>query len=335
MLYLPTPTGGPTRRRDAPFPTNMPALETHLRQFKPILDAKLEAYGETRPWWSLHRSRPSIVAHDRENASWADYCLTANWGTGGKLVVGLAPARSIPAHGMHALLPPDATPAAYVNAVINSSAVQALADTLPPGYLRREDLAELGIPLVEDSVEELSVLGEDLANRVVRLMETLNGPFPRLRTALQDDLSLPAVPDDAWAPTAGPAALWGRLADVAWVQEIRRTGSLATRIRDVSIREGLLGITVLGTPAASEATGPHISIDVSSHDLDVAEAVGCLLRGVAAAGGTFRDVPGLLVPIDAADLVARQAEDKAALADWVGGFWDARARVDALLEVAL
>ena len=44
ILYMASPTGGPTRRRDAEFPSNMPSLERHLRRFKPIHDAKLEQY---------------------------------------------------------------------------------------------------------------------------------------------------------------------------------------------------------------------------------------------------------------------------------------------------
>jgi N-6 DNA Methylase/Eco57I restriction-modification methylase len=335
MLYLPAPPSGPDRRRDAPFPPDMPALERHLRRFKPILDSKLKSYNETRPWWSLHRSRPSIAAHDREDARWANYCLTANWGVGGRLVVGLAPARSVPAHGMHALLPPSGVPASYVNAVINSTAVQALADTLPPGYLRREDLAELGIPLVEDSVDELARLGEDLANRVVTLVEMLAPQFPKLRAALLDDLSLAVVPDSAWALGPGPLALSGQLQDVAWVAAVRQTGGVGTRIRDVSISETLFGMSVVGSAGPQSDTASHISVDLATQDRDVAEAVAALLRGIATNGGTFRDVPALSVPIDAGTLVAQHAEERVALNTWVAGYWAARAQVDEILEVAL
>jgi hypothetical protein len=335
IIYLAAPSAGPMRRRDAPLPPGLPTIERHLRLFKPILNAKLEGYNETRPWWSVHRSRPAIVAHDRDDSDWADYCLTANWGTGGRLVVGLAPAGTIPAHGMHALLPPNGVAAAYVNAVINSSAVQGLADTLPPGYLRREELAELGVPLIIEAVPQISELGEHLASSVSAMVAELAPRFPMLPRLLSEDIALSIVPDDAWVVATGPAALWGLLSDVGWVQDVRRVGSPSTRIRAVDVTETLLGVTVTATAGTTNDLAAHLSVDIAGHDLDAANAVAALIRGIGAIGGAFRDVPRLMVPIQATALVQRLAEDRALLAAWTDEYVGVRATVDQLIEPAL
>jgi hypothetical protein len=101
MLYLPDPEklAEAEGEDDAPpfnFQGEMPTLAAHLEQFKPILDAKVEGYAESRPWWTIHRGRPRIGAAEGDHERWAGYALTARWGEQQKLTVGLAPRHAIP-----------------------------------------------------------------------------------------------------------------------------------------------------------------------------------------------------------------------------------------------
>ena len=66
--------------RTLPFPTGTPTVERHLRNFEQVLMGKVRSYGERRPWWSIHRARPGIMAREGVHARWADYGLTTRWG---------------------------------------------------------------------------------------------------------------------------------------------------------------------------------------------------------------------------------------------------------------
>jgi hypothetical protein len=335
LIYLPAPQAGdPQRAREAPFPPNLPNLERHLRQFKPILDAKVAQYDENRPWWSLHRGRRGIIRHDRPNERWADYCLTANWGTGGRLFVGLAPGRSAPAHGLHALLTPEGVPAPYVNAVLNATVVQELAETLPPGYLRREDLSELGAPLLPDSVERISRSGIELADLVASLVQDHAPRFPLIPLALRENPALDSSPDDAWTPLPLGPAVSGALPDLAWVEAVRRVGARSAKVKFVTITETLFGLSVIGQSSAV-AEGPAVAVDIRTREMDLAHAAAALVRGVAARGGTLGDVESLRVAIDPDVLTRAFAEDRGALDQIVENYRALREDVDDIVEQAV
>jgi hypothetical protein len=155
MIYLPDPNQlaraeGNEEEEEQTFDleARMPALARHLDRFRPILERKVRSYAERRPWWTIHRGRPNIGAAEGSHEHWAGYALTARWGEVHSLTVGLAPRRSVPQSGLHALIPVEEASAAYLSAVFNSTPVQSLADALGPGQLRTQEIFSLGVPLL-------------------------------------------------------------------------------------------------------------------------------------------------------------------------------------------
>jgi hypothetical protein len=225
-------------------------------------------------------------------------------------------------------------PAAYASAVLNATVVQELAETLPPGYLRREDLSELGAPLVADAVEAISEGGVRLADLVTTLIEVHGSRFPRLSLALREDLSLHDPADDAWSPPPGGAAVSGRLPDLAWVEAVRRVGGRSARVRNVTVNESLFGLSVIGQTSAT-GDGPFIAVDIGSRELPLAEAVAALFRGVAVGGGTIGNVEGISASTDSAAVTRAFAADRAALGQAVAAYRAQRQDVDDIVEHAV
>ncbi len=328
LIYL---GAGDADDRNAPFPDNMPALQRHLAKFRPLLDRKIDQYGEDRPWWSLHRPRPEISARAAGTGDWADYALTPNWGGGGRLTVGLAPRGSVPAQGLNALLSPAGVPGAYVTGVLNSTVVQQLAATLPPGYLRRADFQELGVPLgPPETVEAVASLAVRLAG-IVRSLAALGGLFPAVVPALLDDIALADAPTSKWRPAPGPAATTGTIESVNWITEIERQALGAHRIRRVTIEDQTLhGLVV--TAHGPVDTGARISYSVPESEHEAAGALAAMLLGSPMSTGRLRDLKNLQVPITPARLTARYASDVSQLVPLASDYRALRAEIDRHLE---
>jgi len=327
LLYLAAANGD---TRESGFPKDMPAFRRHLELFRPVLDRKVEQYGEDRPWWSLHRPRPEIVERKVGKGNWADYAVTPNWGGGGRLTVGLPPRGSVPAQGLNALLSPPSVPGAYVSAVLNSTVVQQLVSTLPPGYLRRADFHELGAPLgPPETVQHVADLGLRLADTVRSLAE-MSGIFPRLLPALLEDIALPGDPDDEWQPKAGPAAGTGTINSVTWLHEIERGAVGTHRVRHVEISdEDLRGLVV--TAYGPVDTGAYITFGLIEGDHKAATALAPMLRSVR----RLQDLAAAPMPISPQSLAAAYQMDVARLSAVTATYRDLRAQVDELLAAFL
>ena len=335
-IYLLKPNDLPGELTDAEaqeygFPPDLPAIQRHLSRFRPILQQKVANYGERRPWWSLHRGRLGIAQHEGDRSQWADYAVTARWGSGGRLVVGLAPKGTVPGSALHALLPSEGAPAEYLVALLNSSLVQEFADTIPPGQLRKDDLSSLGIPRVDaPTVAEIGERSLALAGQVEALITDHGVRFPLLSDAVRSDLTLSSIPDDAWTTAPGSPSSWGRLDAVTWIDEIG--GSLIRQeIRAIETQDTLLG----GHLRLEARTGQTAYVDLNEPRTDLVEALRARLGGMAAESRTLQDVPGLDVPIDPAAFVAAYEKDRASLREAVDRYRSLRDEIDELIAQRL
>lgn len=308
IAYLAAPERDASQTREQiqnmAFPDGLPRLCDHIVQFRPLLQRKVEGYGEKRPWWTLHRPRPDIAGHMHGSGSWANYALTTRWGAGQRLVVGLAPTGSLPASGLHALFSPTAD-AAYLVGLMNSTPVQELADTLPPGEVRVEDLRELNLPMVSEVSGDISSSALDLAAKVHDLVTRLAPAFPGARDALLDDLDLAVLPEGAWLPNTPPGLATGNYGSVTWVQEMTQGHGQAVPIVDVRTAEELWGHMVI-------AQGPgrsHFTIHLGHASEDLAAAVQSHLFGLKMEGTRLSDLPNCLVPIRSDELVVMRQRD--------------------------
>jgi N-6 DNA Methylase len=327
MIYLAATESGSelslAERRAVPFPEGMPKLKRHLTLFRPLLEAKLEQYRERRPWWSLHRPRPGIISRDRRDG-WADYCLTSRWGPGERLIVGLPPAGTIPASGLHALLPPEDVPAAYLCGLFNSTVVQDLAETLPPGKLTAGDIQELALPLLPEQVHAVTEATTRLAEVVTLMVRDHTSRFPALLTALLEDIALDSVPTDAWLPQTGPRARWGPLNQVSWCGGIYTYGTTNTPIRDVVVTEDLLGLAI----EVSGRVNAKVVVHLAEDDPVTADQLGLVIRGAAVAGRSLSDILTLVVPTNPSELARRAEEDRTALEGLVSEYHALRSSID-------
>lgn len=336
LLYLAAPPRDVTltdrQIRELPFPDNMPAIEDHLTTFRGLLAQKVNSYNERRPWWSIHRPRPEIAVRDVGTAGWADYCVAARWGGGQQLIVGMAPARSAPVSGVNAMLAPRDVPGAYVCGLMNTTLVQELAETLPPGNVRAEDIRELGLPLLPDLVDAVSEATIQLAGVVDGMIRADALRFPGLPTALLDDIALAEVPDDSWLPEPGPSTRWGSLATVRWVESVSVRGSSSERISDVEVSQSLLGVQVQVEGVRGGTAVVKLSDEAPA---DAEGTVETYLWGHAISGGTLSEIADLPAPADPTEFDAAYAADAQSLRDHVEEYRVLRAEVDALVEDAL
>lgn len=314
-----------------PFPDGHPNLERHLDHYRPVLEAKLRGYDERRPWWSIHRPRPDIQARLTGKGGWADYCLTTRWGGGQQLIVGLAPEASVPASGLHALFAPAGVPAAYVSALMNSSAVQELAETLPPGAIRVTDLQALNLPLLADVVELLAAEGLALADLVLEANRVHSKRFPKLMQTLMSDVSLAAVDDTSWLPVPGQRRDWGTLEKIAWCTELVPRGSQNLSCAAVEVFEELWGHGV----RIKTKMNTSLEVRVEQVGVDELGALAAYARGLVAARVPLRDVPNLPMPIVMETLARQLRSDRDALRTWLETYQGRRAVVDGIVDVAL
>lgn len=338
LIYLEPPEIGEQDRgphvlhRD--FPEELPHFKQHLERFRSLLERKVREYSEDdrRPWWSIHRPKPQIMAFDDGQGRWADYAVTTRWGAGEQLRVGLAPRHSAPVSGIYALLPntDGSVPGSYVTAVMNATAVQELADTLPPGTVRSSDLEELGVPYIEKEVNTISQAGMDLAELVYRLVREHGRRFPNLPDELLADVSLSSLPYRAWLPLLGSDEICGPLPQLGWVQEYSRNGQRNSRIQDVKVEEDLLGITVAcsGIEGALRVVLPHGQYQ---NALLLARAI----RGAASAGYRLGDVDSLSLPIYLERMNILYDSDMNNLTSDIEEYRALRTRVDELVDAAI
>lgn len=324
MLYL--PDAKDERGIRTPFPDDLPHLERHLARFQPLLEAKIRQYGEDRPWWTLHRAREAMVGRP-VSEGFADYCLMSRWGEGGNLVVGLPPARSLPDSGLHALIPPEGVPATYLCGVMNSSPIQALADTLPPGKITAEDLRELGLPFVPECADVVSRSTLALAEIVTELVKVHGQRFPGLVEALRGDITLASPALDVWSPEKLPSAHVGPLKRVTWAKALEPHGSQSHRIEGVLLEEDLLGRCVRAVGARS--AGLRVFLD--DVDKSLITALCAWIRGCAARGLRLADLPEQLVATDLRRLGTTLDKDRDAVEVRVNEYRKQRAKIDDVL----
>jgi hypothetical protein len=313
------------------FPGGLPRIEAHLTQYRALLEHKTRDRGERRPWWTLHRPRANVVGDASvDQTGWARYCLTTRWGGGGRLIVGVAPGNTSPASGLHVLRPgrPE-LPAAYLAAVYNSTIYQEIAESLPPGQLRQEDLERMGLP--DLGVDSNLLVGHALElARIVSELVNVNGPrWPQLQDSLRADVSLSLVPDASWAPEIGPRTSWGALGQLDWVSEVGRHRAGSTRLGEVVIDHDLFGLRVSANVRGEEHNA--VSVALRAQDEQIAEALASVLRGIAAKGGSISDAVSTPLPISAQKLVETYSRDKERLTELVTNYRLQRQYIDDLL----
>ena len=211
VVYLPKPEGVEWTLTDeqvltaTPFPNGIPKIEASLTKFRSLLEAKARGWNERRPWWSLHRARHEVVGDAGVTASgWANYCVMSRWGVGGRLCVGRAPSRTSPASGLHVLRPhDDLVPAGYLAALYNSTLYQEIAESLPPGHLRKAELEAIGVPLRAEYQTVLVEAADRLADLVTDLVQVHTSRFPLLADSLRSNVALTDTTDSAWLPVPG------------------------------------------------------------------------------------------------------------------------------------
>jgi len=325
LIWLPSSHGG----LGGAFPDDMPAFREHLEQFKPLLEATVRKYGVNRPWWSAHNPRTQLVDGHPDTGRWADLGVTTRWGDR-KLVTGLAPARSLPLSGLHALSGGmTGTKAAYLVGLINSTPVQELAEALAPGSLSQQDVEHLGLPqFAPDAAGIVAVRARDLADAVRRLVTEHGQVWPMLPDILRQDLPLAADVTVEWAPAVGRRG-WGTLQSVGWAtlsSEARVVGVVETVELDDA---GLFGNTI-----TVGFTRGSLKVDVSDPEgRDLRPVVRSLIVGTGRA--TRDELYALAVPVDAAALRNAWDRDAAGVGGLVREYQRLRAEVDDIASDAL
>jgi hypothetical protein len=219
-------------------------------------------------------------------------------------------------------------PGAYVSGVLNSTPVQELAETLPPGYLRRADFLELGAPLVSDLVETVAHAATEAADTVEELARYASS-FPELVARLKEDVSLSDVPASVWLPAPGADAQMGSVDSVTWLTIAEEHSLGQHRVASVVVDRDLLGLKVVALgPEASRAS---LSISIGVDEEDTAEALAAYLRGAASTGCRLREVRRLSVPTEPDSLKRARAHDLEGLVVLVDRYRGTRATIDDLL----
>jgi hypothetical protein len=325
MIYLSSfdPSGEKIFALRASIPNDLPNIRRHLMQFRPLLEAKVSQYNEQRPWWVLHRPRPGLMSRDAPSG-WGEYCLTSLWGSGQRMVVGLPPARTVPASGLTALLPPRDVPAAYLCGLLNCTYLQEMAETLPPGKITAADIRELSPPLIPDQVEHVVEVTRNLARYVDEMAKSSFAKFPALRDNLVFDMNLDVVADDYWIPQAGSTNTWGELSRVSWVREVHRRGSGDSPINDVWVSDDLLGLNV----HVDGRGHSNARICLAHGSNGIADELVRYLKGFGLDGGRLSDAINLMVPIRGETLIEIASVDRAALSGIVEKYRRSRSEID-------
>jgi hypothetical protein len=335
MIYLARPPelrGLPqAQMRNVAFPAGLPNIERHLTQFRPYLEDRIDRYNDRRPWWTIHRPRERTVNRADSGVKWADYCVTSRWGPGERLIVGLAPVHAVPQSGLHALLAPAEIRAAYVSGLLNSTVVQDLASTIPPGQIRTSDLEELGLPLIPATVNDIANLAVKLADDVELLARDLSVRFPRLVDSLREDIALSVVPDEAWViPNPGRFG-YGEMNRVDWVREVTPRGAQATRAIAVTTEATLFGHEIV----VQSVTGARLTLAVEETEPQLLDTVAAYVAGLIANGAQLRDIAIAAVPLSPQDLIASREADQQALQVAVDRYRGRRLEIDEIVDAVI
>lgn len=323
MIWLPGSHGGMAGE----FPAHTPTLQAHLKRFKPLLEATVEQYKATRPWWSAHRPRLELVEGHPAKGKWADLAVTARWGDK-KLVTGLAPSHSLPLSGLHAMTGSGGTSAAYLVGLINSTPVQELAEALAPGSVSQEDIADLGLPQFgAPPTAAIETHARDLADTVHALVSKHGATWPEIPDILRRDIALSEDVFGSWAPTAAKHG-WGTIQSVAWTH-IERSGSLAGPVEYTELAPDLLG-----THLIVHFPRGRVYIDVDDHpDHDLRQLLQALVHGAIHATGS--GVLAIPVPLTVQALVDLWERDHGDVAALIQRYQSLRDKIDTIVLSAL
>jgi hypothetical protein len=345
IIYLAKPAGIDKDLSDeqvitgTPFPDGLPRIEQHLTQFRSLLEAKNRSHGERRPWWTLHRPRVDAEQVKQGGNDWAEYCVVSRWGVGGRLIVGRAPAGTSPASGLHVLRTEQGVvSAAYLAALYNSSLYQEIAESLPPGMLRKAELERIGVPLRTDYKKALVDAADALAELVTELVRHHTPRFPLLAESLRGNVALPDPTIYAWQPEKGPKIQWGLIQDVQWVDNLATHRAGGTPLGDVHVVEDLFGDQLQITVKGSAQRAATITLKAGSGEeaaRPLALALAANVCAVAARGGQVRHLASISVPILSEDLVDKYAADRAALVACVTSYRNQRLLIDKTLAAML
>jgi hypothetical protein len=342
LVYLPKPEqvdaslSDEQVRAGTTFPGGLPALQQHLERFRGLLEAKARGWGERRPWWSVHRARADVLASDPQlDGDWAHYCVLSRWGAGGSMLVGLAPRDAVPASGLHILSARQQTvPATSLVALYNSTLLQEIAESLPPGQLRQADLERIGAPLLSDHVDALADTCNRQASLVTEIIGSSAPKFPLLADTFRSNPALTDTTSEIWLPAPWPQAHLGTLASVTWTTELTLHRAGGTLLGAVHEGTSLLGqqidIMMRGSErvAASVFLEPHVSHDTTA-------ALAAAIRGLAETGGRVRDLATFRVPIDPAQLQKRWVDDTTEVTQRFETYHRNRQLIDDVLAEAL
>ncbi len=333
LVYLPASDGGPNGK----FPADMPTIEQHLERFKPLLEDTVRGYGRGRlyrPWWSAHNPRAHLVAADPDVRGWADFAVTARWGDR-KLLTGLAPARTLPLSGLHALTGGTTTNAAYLVGLINSTPVQELAEALAPGSVGQDDFASLGLPQFDvTTTRAIEKSVRNLADLVRRLVTIRSRTWPELPAVLRADLTLTSPVMGAWLPTAHRRG-WGTIGSVTWLT-VEGDGPLSGVVEQANVVDDELFGRRLdvhcskGTRRIRVAAGPDHDTEGQLYDV-----LNRVVGGLAATRGSATGLSAASIPVDPQALLATYAKDEVTLAADVQSYQQNRAAIDQLVLTGL
>lgn len=341
VIYLPKPDGvalgaGIDPVSGITFPAGLPAIEKRLNNFRSFLEDNTRSKGERRPWWSLHRARADVVGDAAPDAhGWAPFALTTRWGEGGRLVVGLAPANSAPASGLHILRPATGKASvAYLVGLYNSTIYQELAQSLPPGQLRQADLESIGVPFLSEQQANIEKNVYKLASIVPVLVNDSARLYPDLPAALRFDVSLDTFARDVWTPGELLDGMdSGTLESVKWATV--GVNRLSGKIGDVIRTHDLVG-HVLSVQAKNDSTKTvaEIYLDDVVTD-DAAEALAAMIRELGWRSLEARELKTLAVPVSALDLAALKKSSDTALDAKIAVYKQHRDAIDADIAAGL
>lgn len=320
LIWLP-------HRGDDKFPTNMPHLKKHLKPYKSLLEDTIEGYNATRPWWSAHRARTNLVDGHTATGGWSDLAATTRWGDR-KLVAGLLPAGAIPTSALHAMTGDgEATSAAYLVGLINSTPVIALAEALAPGSVSQEDLQALGLPLFAKTVRhKIEKATKQLADLVVTLVEDQSVIFPAVLAALKTDISMSETVTEVWRPQFGEHAVTSTLELCSWVEILMEKPR--GKLREVLINEDVLGQHVSAVFDRGAITfTPH---EASTKPLQLLASI---LWGHL--GATPGDLTGTAIHMSLEECATSNARDAASANKLVNEYRKLRSSIDDLVNEQL
>jgi hypothetical protein len=228
----------------------------------------------------------------------------------------------------------NTVPAAYLAALYNSTLYQEIAESLPPGMLRKADLEQIGVPLRKDYQKAIVEAADTLTDLVTELVRDHTQRFPLLAESLRGYVGLTDPTEYAWNPEQGPKTKWGLVPNVGWIEGLATHRALATPLGAVHVSEDLFGDQIEVTVRGSERRAATITLKAGTGE-EAARALAANIRAVAAGGGQIRDLASITIPIRAEELVEKYVADTAALHATVDKYRKQRSVIDDTLAVML